>query len=675
MRMNKPIIIHLFTFIFIMNCMYTELGVSAATGTLITNMVCADSLLGGSWSIQTDFNVGLQLFGDRPSGKGVVTCPDYLKGSEWIKPAYDSRKFTGDPLVTFTLPQPATIYIAFPCNITTKPSWLSTFKPTGDRMDTQEGTWGQCDIYKKYFTNGQVSFGNNGDSSRNMYIVIASRQLPLIVDMNVTPHEYSGVNLDTKWSIQYNLKVTDKVYADRNDRTFKIIPNDTIGKYVGNDWISPSIDSGQGYSGNNLVSFKVTKNTMVYVAHIDKIADGQKPSWLGEWTKNGDKITVTDPTMGLLNYSVFERYYPKDTLVMLGGNNTTTSLHYNYFVIASDKYLPLIANLDVRDTDINSSTKWSLAKNFALNDMQYGDCDKSFSSIPLELTGCDWIKTAFGSAQYKDDPLVQFFVTQDMTVYLGHSNDIEEKPDWMKKWVMTDMQFTNSDGIIFSIYAKYYPANSKVELGSNGSTVESMYTVFIKPTDKSNADIKTIKIGNEDLTGVKPGTSQYIMSLPYGTTTESMPMITAYSTEPASQVSIVMPEKLPGKATITVVSIDNCNKVYEVNFSVKPPLEFSDMSFSDSRVTAMSIDASITVVNNYNDEVAVTLMVGLCSGSKEDYVLERINFISDTVISNQPKNLMVKMEVQDDGKQYFIKAYLMGDLVEMQPYSRVFELQ
>jgi hypothetical protein len=103
--------------------------------------------------------------------------PASVAGSEWIRPANDSKTFTGDPLVTFKVVKDSDVYVAVDDRITTLPSWLSGWTSTGESIDVNAP--GQADplitydLYKKSYTAGStVTLGNNGHTVHCLYITI-----------------------------------------------------------------------------------------------------------------------------------------------------------------------------------------------------------------------------------------------------------------------------------------------------------------------------------------------------------------------------------------------------------------------------------------------------------------------------------------------------------------------
>jgi len=148
-----------------------------------------------------------------------------------------------------------------------------------------------------------------------------------------------------------------------------------------------------------------------------------------------------------------------------------------------------ITNLSVNDS--SNAADWSIQGNFQNGDNQYGDRTFTFSSIPQELSGNTWIRTANDSKSYSGLVIAEFTVKSDSTVYIAHDNRINSKPSWLSGWVNTGMSFGNSEPQTFTLYSKVFLANSTVSLGPNGDSSKSMYTIIVSssgPPPTSDGD-------------------------------------------------------------------------------------------------------------------------------------------------------------------------------------------
>jgi hypothetical protein len=138
----------------------------------LSNLLVADSTNAAHWSLQTNLQVGAVQYGDR--GYTFSTLPASLLGAAWIRSANTSRSFTGNPTVTFTINQQATVYVALDSRLA-KPTWMdASWTSTGLTLTNNEGAGSNSfPLYAKTFAAGQVMLGPNdtGNTGVNMYSV------------------------------------------------------------------------------------------------------------------------------------------------------------------------------------------------------------------------------------------------------------------------------------------------------------------------------------------------------------------------------------------------------------------------------------------------------------------------------------------------------------------------
>jgi hypothetical protein len=139
----------------------------------------------------------------------------------------------------------------------------------------------------------------------------------------------------------------------------------------------------------------------------------------------------------------------------------------------------LISNLSVNDT--NNASNWSIQSNLQQGELQYGDRAFTFISVPSDLVGSEWIRTANASKSFPSGVLAEFNLSQPATVYIAHDDRIDPKPPWMDSWTLTTMDLVNDEGTprTFSLYSKDFPQGT-VTLRENGNSSFGMYTVVVK---------------------------------------------------------------------------------------------------------------------------------------------------------------------------------------------------
>lgn len=137
-----------------------------------------------------------------------------------------------------------------------------------------------------------------------------------------------------------------------------------------------------------------------------------------------------------------------------------------------------ITNLSARD--MPNAKYWSVQRNLEVGNTQYGDRTYELASIPSELLGATWIRTANNSKSYTANPTVTFSINRPANIYVGIDTR-GSKPSWIdSSWEPTSMKLTNSgesSARTFNLYRKRFPRGN-VSLGPNGATQYDMYSVI-----------------------------------------------------------------------------------------------------------------------------------------------------------------------------------------------------
>lgn len=111
----------------------------------------------------------------------------------------------------------------------------------------------------------------------------------------------------------------------------------------------------------------------------------------------------------------------------------------------------------------------------------YIDRSYTFSSVPLELAGASFIKTANEDKAGTDEPFVSFMVNQRVTVYVAYDSRANSLPGWLSTWTDTTLVLPNTD-LELHLYSRDYIAGA-IELGGNlaagASGAKSNYSVIV----------------------------------------------------------------------------------------------------------------------------------------------------------------------------------------------------
>lgn len=121
----------------------------------ISNLSVKDTGNAADWSIRTNLQVGNTQYGDRTYT--FTQVPAVVAGALWIRTANDSKAFTANPLVTFTINRAADVYVAADDRSTL--SWLSGWTNTGVKLVNNEGVPQSFTLFRRNFAAGTVSLG------------------------------------------------------------------------------------------------------------------------------------------------------------------------------------------------------------------------------------------------------------------------------------------------------------------------------------------------------------------------------------------------------------------------------------------------------------------------------------------------------------------------------------
>jgi hypothetical protein len=96
---------------------------------VVTNLAVNDTANAAHWSLQSNLQVGNPLYGDR--AYPISSLGSGLAGAQWIQTANNSRSYAGNPIASFRIDRPATIYICIDRRAASLP-WMHTI--TADHL-------------------------------------------------------------------------------------------------------------------------------------------------------------------------------------------------------------------------------------------------------------------------------------------------------------------------------------------------------------------------------------------------------------------------------------------------------------------------------------------------------------------------------------------------------------
>jgi hypothetical protein len=137
----------------------------------LSGLTVNDPANAANWSLQTSLHVGVQIYGDR--AYSLATLPAALVGAAWVRTANSSKTSTADPLVTFTISQAATVYVAVDTRTGKRPWMDASWSDTGTALtDDESGTARTFEVYGKAFPAGVVSLGPNAANNDGYDIAV-----------------------------------------------------------------------------------------------------------------------------------------------------------------------------------------------------------------------------------------------------------------------------------------------------------------------------------------------------------------------------------------------------------------------------------------------------------------------------------------------------------------------
>lgn len=179
-------------------------------GTLIKNLIIADTENAADWSIQNNFGINSKIYGDRD-----FVCTEsnaFADSAEYIRTACDSKMYLND-LATFEAAKDMYVYVALDQRVEiVLPDWLKGWTKKGAVITSSNNV--TFTLYQKQVKSGEtVTLGTNGGLGESAnYIVFASESLQTLK---------GDVNADGKFDVtdavllqKWLLAVTDTHLAN-----------------------------------------------------------------------------------------------------------------------------------------------------------------------------------------------------------------------------------------------------------------------------------------------------------------------------------------------------------------------------------------------------------------------------------------------------------------------------
>ncbi|GAA4440128.1 hypothetical protein GCM10023188_37010 [Pontibacter saemangeumensis] len=319
---------------------------------LITNIAATS----GRSYVLAELTVGVRAYTDRTYE--VTSVPASLAGASMIRTANDDKRNTSSSLLSFTLSQQATVYVAYDPRATALPSWLSGWQKLTDRVGVNDSKISYMDLYSKSFPAGAVSLGGGMQSpaagaENNYFVVAKAAQAPstgLISNVATTSGKSYALG---------NLAVGVTHYTDR---TYEV--TSVPASLAGASMIRTANDDKRNTS-SSLLSFTLGESATVYIAYDPRAT--ALPSWLSGWQKLTDRVGVNDSKISYMD--LYSKSFPAGA-VSLGGSmqSPAAGAENNYFVVAKAAQATLSSSItkDMRATTFDMALSEAESNNRSL---------------------------------------------------------------------------------------------------------------------------------------------------------------------------------------------------------------------------------------------------------------------------------------------------------------------
>ncbi|UUZ84739.1 hypothetical protein LJK88_14530 [Paenibacillus sp. P26] len=150
----------------------------------------------------------------------------------------------------------------------------------------------------------------------------------------------------------------------------------------------------------------------------------------------------------------------------------------------------VIRNMIVNDNSSSGSANaanWSIQQNLQTGDYVAGDRmtgskPYKFVSIPDEVKGLEWIRTAVGSRSATSEEPLSFYLTADADVYVAHDSRISPRPAWLaSSYEDTGLYIEDNQPVQYTLFKKHFLAGAHVVMGPNNNASKMNYFVIVKP--------------------------------------------------------------------------------------------------------------------------------------------------------------------------------------------------
>jgi len=125
-----------------------------------------------------------------------------------------------------------------------------------------------------------------------------------------------------------------------------------------------------------------------------------------------------------------------------------------------------------------------------LGDAQYNNRRTSFSALPPELFGAEWIKSSLGN--HTTFKMLSIPLTKDADVFVGMDTLLHQAA-WLKEFSNTNSFVSNDEGIVYRVYKKRFQKGEKLDFNKEGFNSEK-FLLMAQPASNIEPayDLKTV---------------------------------------------------------------------------------------------------------------------------------------------------------------------------------------
>ncbi|MCZ2261176.1 fibronectin type III domain-containing protein [Isoptericola sp. QY 916] len=154
----------------------------------------------------------------------------------------------------------------------------------------------------------------------------------------------------------------------------------------------------------------------------------------------------------------------------------------------------------VTDSSTNGAANaalWSIQQDLQVGDFVAGDRMTGskayrFTSVPAEIQGLEWVRSAVESRAATNDDLLSFFLPVDADVWVAHDTRISPRPAWLTdRYEATDLTVADDHGGSWKLFKARFPAGSHVVTGANAGGTVLNYVVAVDPVPGADEPVST----------------------------------------------------------------------------------------------------------------------------------------------------------------------------------------